>query len=71
MLGHIALNAVAQQRRFKMSDEVFRNSAVSVLALGPGEASTLIYVQRLNKALHSSFEIIRFLFVPKFYQIHN
>lgn len=71
MLGHIALNAIAWQRCFKMSDEVFRNSTVSVLALGSGKASTLIYVQRLNKALHFSLEIIRFLCVPKFYQICN
>lgn len=40
-------------------------------SLGPGKASTLICDQRLNKALHSSLEIIRFLSVPKFYRICN
>lgn len=69
-LGHIALSAVARQHRIKMSDEVFRNNtALSVLALGSGKASALVFVQGLNKALHSSRGIIIVLSVPKFNQI--
>lgn len=72
MLDHIALSAVARQHRIKMSDEVFRNnSAVNVLALGPGKASTSVFVQGLNKALHSSWGTIIILSVPKFNQIGN
>lgn len=71
LLGHAALGAIAWQHLFRMSDEVFPNSTGIVLALGSGIATTLIYVQRLNKALHSSLEMIRFPSAPRFYQICN
>lgn len=71
LLGHAALGAITWQHLFRMSDEVFPNSTGIVLALGSGIATTLIYVQRLNKALHSSLEMIRFPSAPRFYQICN
>lgn len=66
--GHLGLSASAHQGRVTMSDEAFQNSTASVLALGQGTSAS-IYVPRLNKALLSSCEVIRFLSVPNICQI--
>lgn len=69
--GHSAPSAAAWPCLCKVRGEGSPDSTGSIFASGSGVASALIYVQRLNKALHSSLEVIRFLSAPRFYQICN
>jgi len=69
--GHSAPSAAAWPCLCKVRGEGSPDSTGSVFASGSGVASALIYDQRLNNALHSSLEVIRFVSAPRFYQICN